>query len=376
MQQHGRYTILEEIASGGTATVFLAEDSVLRRKVALKKLHPHLVNHPEMVRRFEKEAVAVASLSHENVIKIFDYGQENDGVYLAMEYVDGVSLDGLLREVGGPVPCLAAMSLFHQLLAGLAAAHAKGICHRDIKPSNVLVDRRGRVRIADFGIAFLTEETSITRTGSYLGTPGYSSPEQAQGETVTLKTDIFAAGILLYRSLAGHLPFEAETPHAVLLAILEKTPDNLNQANRCLIPGLADLVDRMLAKSPESRPSAEECAAELSEMVRRLDLPLDAGRVRQLYEAPEAYAARDRLELGQCFLGRARLAHERGKAREAMKLYGLAEAFAEPGGEMAAEASGYLLRMRTAARRRRVLASLAAVIALIADGARTRSAVS
>lgn len=367
MQQQGRYTILGEIAAGGTATVFLAEDSVLRRKVALKKLHPHLLNHPEMVRRFEKEAVAVASLSHENVIKIFDYGQEEKGVFLAMEYVDGVPLETLLREAGGTLPCLAAVSLFRQLLGGLAAAHARGICHRDIKPSNVLVDRKGCVRIADFGIAFLSEETSITRTGSYLGTPGYSSPEQAQGQTVTVKSDIFAAGILLYRSLAGRLPFEADSPHAVLVAIMEKTPADLNLANRRLIPGLSRLVERMLAKSPAERPTAEECATELSAMARSLGLPLDAARVRRLYEAPEAYAAEDRADAARIYLDQARSAHGQGKSREAMKLFALAEAFSEPGDAVSAEAAGYLRRIRSAARRRRVLA-YAACLALAMMG--------
>ncbi len=365
MQQQGRYTILREIAAGGTATVFLAEDSVLHRKVALKKLHPHLLNRPEMVRRFEKEAVAVASLSHENVIRIFDYGQEDKGVFLAMEYVDGVSLESLLATAGGSLPCLAAMSLFLQLFDGLSAAHARGICHRDIKPSNVLVDRQGCVRIADFGIAFLTEETSITRTGSYLGTPGYSSPEQAQGRTITVKTDIFAAGILLYRALAGRLPFDAETPHAVLMSIMEKTPDNLIQANRRLIPGLAGLVERMLAKGCEARPTAVECAAELAEMARNLGLPLDAERVRRLYADPEAYAAQDRLEVAECYLGHARLAHAKGQSREALKLYAVAEAFAEPGGEMAAEAGGYLLRMRKAERRRGAFACAGAALAIL-----------
>ncbi|MEO7425613.1 MAG: serine/threonine-protein kinase, partial [Fibrobacteria bacterium] len=181
MQTPGRYTILEEIASGGTATVYLAEDTVLRRKVALKKLHPHLHSHPLTVRRFEKEAVAVASLSHGNIIKVYDYGSEEKTLFLAMEYVDGVSLDGLLQSIPNGMPSLTALSVFHQLLEGLNAAHANGIYHRDIKPSNILVDRKGCVRIADFGIAFLSKETSITKTGSYLGTPGYSAPEQAQG---------------------------------------------------------------------------------------------------------------------------------------------------------------------------------------------------
>lgn len=245
-----RYTILEEIASGSTATVYLAHDTVLRRKVALKKLHPHLHNHAEMVKRFAKEAVAIAALSHVNIIKVFEYGKEERNLYLAMEFIDGMNLEAMLEKGGGSLPCLAALSMFRQLLEGLGAAHARGIYHRDIKPSNVLVDREGCVRIADFGIAFLSEETSFTRTGSYLGTPGYSAPEQADGLAVTGKTDIFAMGILFYRCLSGRLPFQGETPHAALRAVMEKTPARLSAITPRVLPGCQELIESMLAKKP------------------------------------------------------------------------------------------------------------------------------
>jgi serine/threonine-protein kinase len=324
MTQEGRYTILREIASGATATVFLAEDSVLRRKVALKKLHPHLLNRPDMVKRFQKEAVAVASLSHENVIKIFDYGQE-EGAFLAMEFIDGVSLESLLALADGVIPNLAAVSLFHQLLEGMAAAHARGICHRDIKPSNVLIDRKGMVRLADFGIAFLSEETALTRTGAYLGTPGYSSPEQAEGNTVT---DVFAAGILLYRCLTGKPPFAAGSPHATLKAIVEKTPAWANLVNPRLLPGLADLARDMLAKDPGQRPSAGACARRLADMAARFGFPIEAGRLAGLLEAPSAAAAKETREIAARLLEQARALGRAGKGREALKLYSLVQVFA------------------------------------------------
>lgn len=352
MQQNGRYTILKEIAAGGTATVFLAEDSVLKRKVALKKLHPHLLNRPEMVKRFEKEAVAVASLSHENVIRVFDYGREENGVFLAMEFIDGVSLEALLREAGGSLPCLAAMSLFRQLLDGLAAAHALGICHRDIKPSNVLVDKKGRVCIADFGIAFLSEETSITRTGSFLGTPGYASPEQALGKTVTVQSDIFATGILFYRALSGRLPFPGDTPHAILVSIMQKEPEDLGRVNRRLSPGLAGLVERMLAKEPAARPTAEQCADELQAMASELGVLLEAERVRRLVQDPIAYAVEENRELAGMYLARAREAKAKAKPREAMKLYGWAEVFGGGDEAIAKEATGYILGLRKGTQRR------------------------
>ena len=363
MQVNGRYTILGEIASGGTATVFLAEDCVLRRKVALKKLHPHLHNHPEMVKRFEKEAVAVASLSHANVIKVYDFGRENQGLFLAMEYVDGISLDGLLRDLPGGVPNLAALSIFHQLLSGLAAAHASGIYHRDIKPSNVLLDRKGCVRIADFGIAFLAEETSITKTGSYLGTPGYSSPEQAMGRAVTAKTDIFATGILFYRALTGVLPFEAETPHAVLMAIMDKHPPKASLVNRRIVPGLPELIQEMLSKDPALRPDAGECARRIESVASGLDIALEPARVGRLMTAPERCREMECGEIAGQMAKAARLANGSGRHREALKLYSLAEVFSEPGSAVRLEAAGFLSD-RLALLRRRKAALISAALLL------------
>jgi len=365
MQAHGRYTILGEIAAGGTATVFLAEDSVLRRKVALKKLHPHLLNHPEMVKRFRKEAVAVASLSHENVIKIFDYGQEDKVVYLAMEYVDGLSLDALLHESKGVIPNLTALSLFRQLLDGLAAAHALGICHRDIKPSNVLIDRKGNVRLADFGIAFLSEDTSFTRTGAYLGTPGFSAPEQAEGKPITEKTDIFAAGAMLYRCLAGRMPFVAASPHAVLKAIVEQVQPKANLVNPRIVPALADLAQDMLAKEPARRPDAQACVRRVQDIAQELGLPIDAGRIQALMMDANAQSAQEGRELSERFVQLARSAERSGKGREALKLYSLAQVFSSDG-LLGKDASS---RLRAAFRRTRWAGATAAVALLITTGA-------
>jgi tRNA A-37 threonylcarbamoyl transferase component Bud32 len=352
MEPQDRYTILREIASGGTATVFLAEDCVLRRKVALKKLHPHLLNRPDMVRRFQKEAVAVASLSHENVIKIFDYGHEGKSVFLAMEFIDGVSLEALLESARGLIPNLAALSLFQQLLDGLAAAHARGICHRDIKPSNVLLDRKGRVSLADFGIAYLSEETSHTRTGAYLGTPGFSAPEQAEGKEVTEKTDIFSAGILLYRCLTGKMPFTAGSTHAVLKAIVEKTQARANMLNPRLLPGLADMAGEMLSKHPEQRPSAKACVLRLDSIATAAGFAISAARLRALVDDPSVTAETEAREIGERYLAMARTQEGSGKGREALRMYSLVQVFADKGSETAKEAQRHL---RTGARRVRVL---------------------
>lgn len=331
MEESGRYTVREEIASGSTATVFLAEDKVLRRKVALKKLHPHLLGHAEAVKRFQKEAVAVASLSHENIIRIYDYGNQERNLYLAMEYVDGASLESLLGPMGTPMPGRVCLSVFHQLMRGLLAAHEAGIVHRDIKPSNLLVDRRGRVRIADFGIAFLQQEQSITATGSYLGTPVYSAPEQARSEPATARSDIFSSGILFYRCLTGSLPFVGENSHITLSAILEKNPVKPALVNRRVLPGFSELVERMLAKDPQKRPGAAECLAELEAVAARNGLPIDADRVRRHLEDTPASAAGEGPELSQHFQEMARKAKEAGQTRMAAKLAALAEIHADPG---------------------------------------------
>lgn len=330
MQEPGRYTICEEIASGATATVFLAEDRVLRRKVALKKLHPHLLNHPETVKRFENEAVAVASLSHENIIQVYDFGYQDRNQYLAMEYVDGATLERLLGASAGPLPNRVCLSILRQLLSGLIAAHQAGIVHRDIKPSNLLVDRKGRIRIADFGIAFLAEEKNITKTGSYLGTPVYSAPEQARGQPASAKSDIFSSGILIYRCLTGRLPFEGETSHAILSAILDKVPAKALLRNRRLLPGLSELTERMLAKNPERRPSAAACLAELEAVAGRHSLSTEGDWLCKYQENPRTYSETEERELAEHFRALARKAEFGGSARLAVKLAAQADLHGAP----------------------------------------------
>ncbi len=327
LRNDDRYTIVREIASGSTATVFLAEDKVLRRKVALKKLHPHLTSHYETVKRFEKEAVSVASLSHENIIKIFDFGNEDKNLFLAMEYVDGFSLEALLNGENFSLPNLVALDIFQQILKGLTAAHDVGICHRDIKPSNILVDKKGLVRIADFGIAYLAEENSITKTGSFLGTPRYSAPEQAQGKTVTAKSDIFSTGILFYRCLTGKLPFEGETSHTVLKCIIEKPPPKLLQINRRILPGLPELVEKMLTKIPERRPDARHCLVELSTFAEIQGFNYSEDRLRRYLLDPAGYKEEERTEISAHFIRQARTFKENGDSRQALKLLSQAEIF-------------------------------------------------
>jgi serine/threonine protein kinase len=364
-----RYIIIEEIASGSTATVYLAEDTVLRRKVALKKLHPHLYNHAEMVKRFAQEAVAIAALSHANIIKVFEYGNQARNMFLAMEYIEGMNLENLLKETSATqgLPGLVALSIFRQLLEGLAAAHARGIYHRDIKPSNVLLDRKGCIRIADFGIAFLSEGTSITRTGSYLGTPGYSAPEQADGREATDRTDIFATGILFYRCLTGRLPFEGETPHAVLRAIMEKVPPNARTLNRKILPGLPELVATMLAKEPQERPSALECISRLEEQVRKLGFFFEPQRLGRFMADQDRYRAEEGRAVAEHFLIQARQARTRGDARSALIAYSLSGTFSEDPADVRRESEQLLVELRTVSRKK-ILAGVLVGLAVITAG--------
>jgi serine/threonine-protein kinase len=351
---------LSEIGTGATATVYLAEDRVLHRKVAIKRLHPHLHDKLEAVHRFEKEAVAVAALDHENIIQVFDFGRNGKSLYLAMPYVEGASLDQWLAAARGPLPNLAVIGLFRQILSGLAAAHDRGVYHRDIKPSNVLIDGEGRVRIADFGIAYLAEAPAITRTASFLGTPGYAAPEQAQGKPVCARTDVFSAGSVLYQCLTGRPPFEGDTPHAVLIAILQREPAKAHVANRKALPDLAELAQAMLAKSPQDRPDARACLRRLEGIEAALGLSAGPERIRSAWADPEKARAAEEAELSERFAVRARRAAAEGRRREALKSFALAEAFAAEGSAPAREASAFA---RREARRARVrLAACAALL--------------
>ncbi len=247
-----RYKIRRKISSGGMATVFLAHDLHLNRDVALKMLHPHLLNHKESVKRFSVEAKAIAALSHENIIQIYDYGQSKQRPFIVMEFIDGKSLQEILDK--NPIlPNSITIALAVQILNGIQCAHLNGIYHRDIKPSNILINKKGIVRITDFGIAYLANAESITTTGSLLGSPNFISPEQATGKSLTCATDIFSFGILLYLCSTGKLPFTADSPHATINAIVNKAFENSSDVNKSVLFWLSEIIDTCLIKNPQKR---------------------------------------------------------------------------------------------------------------------------
>jgi len=251
----GRYRLLGRLGSGGMADVWCAEDSLLNRRVALKFLHPRFAQDQQFVERFRREASAAAGLQHPNVVGVFDRGSVDGTHYIAMEYVEGASLKDLIERglsVGEGV------EIVRQVLAGVRYAHEHGIVHRDLKPQNVLVDSDGRARVTDFGIA-RAGASEITQTGSVLGTAQYLSPEQAQGLPVTATSDIYSVGVLLYETLTGRVPFDADSPVTVALKQVSERPRPPSELNPAVSRALDGVVMRALAKDPENRfASAEE----------------------------------------------------------------------------------------------------------------------
>jgi serine/threonine-protein kinase len=218
----GRYRVIEKLGSGGMADVYLAEDSQLGRRMALKVLHQRFAEDQQFVERFRREASSAAGLQHPNIVAIFDRGEWDGTYYIAMEYVEGRTLKDIIREKG-PAPPEAAVDITLQILRAARFAHKRGVVHRDIKPHNVLIDTDGRVRVTDFGIA-RAGTSDMTETGSIMGTAQYLSPEQAQGRPVDARSDLYSIGIVLYELLTGRVPFDAESPVTIALMQVNEAP--------------------------------------------------------------------------------------------------------------------------------------------------------
>ncbi|HEV3291449.1 MAG TPA: PASTA domain-containing protein [Streptosporangiaceae bacterium] len=249
----GRYRVESLIARGGMATVYLGTDTRLDRTVALKIMHAELANDEDFVRRFVVEARSVARLSHPNVVAVFDQGADGRTLYLAMEYVPGRTLRDLLNERGLLSP-REALDIMEGVLAGLAAAHEAGIAHRDVKPENVLISDTRAVKVADFGLARLLAGASQTKSGMIIGTAAYLAPEQVSGGTADARTDVYAAGVMLFELLTGRQPHTGETP----LAVAHKHVSEVVPPPSTIVPGLPPALDTLVAlatsRDPELRP--------------------------------------------------------------------------------------------------------------------------
>lgn len=244
-----RYRLKERIAAGAMGTVYLAVDERLHRQVALKLLKDDLAKDPKFIERFRREARSAAALSHPNIAGVFDYGEDDDCSYIVMELAGGSDLARVIREEGPLAPERSAR-IAGQIAAALAHAHAMGVVHRDIKPANVLVDTSGNIKVTDFGIARATGDSTLTATGSVLGTAHYLSPEQASGAPVGPPSDVYSLGIVLYEMLTGAVPFTGDSAISVAMRhINEDVP-----APSALHPGVPVHLDEVVARATRKEP--------------------------------------------------------------------------------------------------------------------------
>ncbi len=250
----GKYRVIKVLGAGGMGVVFEAEDSVLKRRVALKALLPGICSSADARERFLREAQSSAALQHDNVVTVHDVSEANDVPFLAMQLLQGEALDTrLARE---PIlPMSEVLRIGREAAEGLAAAHERGMVHRDIKPANLFLEApKGRVKILDFGLARPTGESKLTQFGTIVGTPGYLSPEQASGKPVDARGDLFSLGCVLYRLTTGELPFKGEDMLAMLTALVTTHPTAPNQVNPDVPAPLSDLIMRMLSRDRDRRP--------------------------------------------------------------------------------------------------------------------------
>jgi len=262
----GRYELLDKIGEGAMGMVYRARDMALGRVVALKMLSADIGADDELHQRFHREAEAIGRLNHPNIVQVYDLGEAEGRLYMAMELLDGDDLRSLIeRQVD--IGLADRVRVLKEICDGLGYAHQRGVVHRDIKPANILVTSSGRVKILDFGLARLATRATITRRGVILGTPDYMSPEQAMGKTVDSRSDIFSAGGVFYEFLAFQKPFKGKTLHSVLYQIISEEPEPLLTLNPDVPARLAAVVHRMLQKDPERRyQTLEQAGHDLDEI--------------------------------------------------------------------------------------------------------------
>ncbi len=280
-QQLNQYQLISWLGAGGMGAVYLAQDSKLGRRVALKLLHARFTQDAEQARRFAREAKAASALSHPNIITIYDTGEAGETRFIAAEYIEGVTLRQRMNE--SRLELLEALEIALQVAAALAAAHQAGIVHRDIKPENIMLRPDGLVKVLDFGLARITEPLLLaaagqsahsSETGVVVGTPRYMSPEQARGEKVDALADIFSLGVVLYEMIAQQAPFSGATLAEVFAALLTKEPEPLSQHAAGVPAELQRIVSRALAKERAARyQSIQEMQADLQTQLAQLQQP-------------------------------------------------------------------------------------------------------
>ena len=266
-----RYELIDIIGQGGMADVYLANDTILNRTIAIKILRTSLAKDPIYIARFQREASAAAALSHKNIVEIYDVGEDNDQYYIVMEYVPGRTLKELIAKRGA-LHVMEAIDIMKQVLSGTARAHQMGIIHRDLKPQNILVTDTGTAKIADFGIASIQSLTQFTQTDVIMGSLHYLAPELARGEKATVQSDIYALGIVFYELLRGQVPFNGESPVNIALKHMQEDLPSLREFNPSIPQSVENIIIKATAKNLNDRyKSATEMLEDLQTCLSRTD---------------------------------------------------------------------------------------------------------
>ena len=268
-----RYQIIRKIGDGGMAFVYEAKDKLLNRTVAVKVLRPEFVDDEEFLNKFKREAEAVASLSHPNIVNVYDVGEDGKVHYIVMEYIDGQNLKDIIKNEG-TLDEYTALDITKQIAMALSAAHKKGIVHRDIKPHNILISNEGRiVKVADFGIAKAVTNSTMTNIGSIIGSVHYFSPEQAKGNHVNATADLYSLGIVLYEMIIGRVPFRGDSPISIALQHINEDVEFTSEEKVSIPQSVRTIIKKLTEKSSENRyQSAEELIEDIDYVEKNIDL--------------------------------------------------------------------------------------------------------
>lgn len=369
-----KYELLDEIGHGGMATVYRARDKRLGREVAVKVIHRHLRENPEVSARFHSEALAVAKVKHPNIVEVYDVSEEHEvEKYLVVELVRGITLRQLLREQG-PLPPEVAACIAIEITRALGLAHREGIVHRDVKPENVLLrlgtseqSTRGadavRVKLTDFGIAKLLDAQGVTHTGQVLGSPAHMAPEQIEGGDVDARADIFGAGVLFYEMLTGCLPFEGKNPAQVLKKVLEGVFLPAERQLPQVGAAFGAIAERALARSPSDRfASAGEMEQALEQALHVTQIADVRLEIAHYLDEPKTYTERHNAELPDLLAAAANQARSERDMILAAALFNRALSYRPNDTRLLAEVAGLARRNRM---RRRLYSGLVLTSAVV-----------
>lgn len=285
----GGFKIERELGRGGMGVVYKAHELSLNRKAALKVLSQRLSSDEEFIKRFQREAQVIATLNHPNIVNIFSCGKDHGFYYFAMEYVNGKDLGQILQEKTS-IPLEQALSITSQVASALDEAGGRGVVHRDIKPSNIMIDKMGSAKVMDFGVAHLeNSDAKLTRTGLFLGTPEYASPEHATGRPLDVRSDIYSLGAVLYRMLSGKPPVTGVSPMAVMTKLATEPVTPISQINSSVPKPVCALIEKMMAKEPNERfQTPKEILVAIDDCIDslKLDAPLAKSKIQGVGTMP------------------------------------------------------------------------------------------